>query len=83
MTSSQTMERVLVMHRGRMVTRFGVRRGVGRGRSSSSDAHGVAGMLSSVEEDAERVGERGVSLSMSKASSIENGNSDRVRRESL
>lgn len=64
---------------------FGLRRGVGRGSSSSSDVPGVAGiseLLSSVEEDAERAGERGGSLSMSKASSMEKLNAERVTRES-
>jgi hypothetical protein len=84
-SSVQTIERVFVMHRGRMLMRFGLRRGVGRGSSSSSDAPGVAGiseLLSSVEEDAERAGERGGSLSMSKASSMEKLNAERVTRES-
>lgn len=79
------MDRVLVMQSGRMLTRLGLRRGVGRGRSakSSSDALGVAGiseLLSSEEEDAERAGERGASLSISKASSMENVNAERVTR---
>lgn len=84
--TSSTIERVLVMHSGRMLMRLGLRRGVGRGRSvksSSSDVPGVAGiseLLSSVEEDAERAGERGASLSISKASSMENVNAERVTR---
>lgn len=64
--------------------RFSLRRGVGRGSSSSSDTPGVAGiseLLSSVEEDAERAGERGGSLSISKASSMENLYAERVTRE--
>lgn len=44
----------------RMRFQVGLRRGVGRGGASSSDAPGVADiseLLSSVEEDAERAGE--------------------------
>jgi hypothetical protein len=44
----------------RMRFQVGLRRGVGRGSASSSDAPGVADiseLLSSVEEDAERAGE--------------------------
>lgn len=74
------------MHSGRILTRLGLRRGVGRGRSaksSSSDVPGVEGISkcpSSVEEDAERAGERGASLSMSNASSMEKVNAERVTR---
>lgn len=71
------------MRRGRMLRCLGLRRGVGRGRSSSSDIHGVLGiseLLSSVEDDAERAGERGSSLSMNKASSMEKENAERVMR---
>lgn len=71
-----------------MVIRLGLRRELGRRSSqmsSSSDTPGVAGisllvLLSSVEEDAERAGERGSSLSMSNASSMENAKAESVRR---
>jgi len=51
--------------------------------SSSSDASGVVGSASlpSVEDDAERAGERGSSLSISNASSMENGKAESVSRE--
>ncbi|OAX31412.1 hypothetical protein K503DRAFT_87007 [Rhizopogon vinicolor AM-OR11-026] len=86
--SAQTIERVLMIHGRRISMRWGRRRRLSSRssqRSSLSDAPEVEGssslkLLPSVDVDAERAGEQGSSLNMSKASLMENEKAESATR---